>query len=234
MSIFLQRQIDELRKQVVAIGTLCEENVRSAVTAVLTRDVELAGRVIASDKQIDLAEVDLEEECLHTLALNQPVAHDLRYVVAILKINNDLERIGDHAKNIAQQALVLADAPELERMPYDLRAMAGYTTDMLGEALDALVELDVAKARAVRKLDDAVDAINAEMYESSIRLMRQDPMHIDTLVTLMSVSKQLERIADHAWNIAKDVVYMVEGEILRHARTRRARQQQQSATASDD
>ena len=230
MSIFLQRQIDELRKQVVSIGTLCEENVRSAVTAVLTRDIDLANRVIVSDKDIDLAEVDLEEECLHTLALNQPVAHDLRYVVAILKINNDLERIGDHAKNIAQQALVLADAPELERMPYDLRAMAGYTTDMLGEALDALVELDVAKARAVRKLDDAVDAINAEMYESSIRLMRQDPLHIDTLVTLMSVSKQLERIADHAWNIAKDVVYMVEGEILRHARTRQARQQQQSIT----
>ena len=226
MPIFIQRQIDQLRRQVLAIGALCEENVRSSVNAVLTSDTDLAARVIESDKEIDLLEVDLEEECLHTLALHQPVAHDLRYVVAILKINNDLERIGDHAKNIAQQAIVLADAPELERMPYDLRAMAGYTTDMLGESLDALVELDVAKAKAVRKLDDAVDTINAEMYSTSIRLMRQSPHQVDTLVTLMSVSKQLERIADHAWNIAKDVVYITEGEILRHARTRHARQQQ--------
>ena len=221
MSIFLQRQIDELRKQVVSIGTLCEENVRSAVTAVLTRDIHLANRVIVSDKDIDLAEVDLEEECLHTLALHQPVAHDLRYVVAVLKINNDLERIGDHAKNIAQHAIALADEPELREMPYDLRRMAGLTANMLQAALDALVELDVDKAKSIRKLDDDVDEINANMYDATISAMRSSPEHMEQLIHLMSISKQMERIADHAWNIAKDVLYMAEGEILRHVRTRR-------------
>ena len=221
MSVFLHRQIEELKKQVLAIGTLCEENVRDSVSAVLDRDIRVAEAVIAADREIDLAEVELEEECLHTLALNQPVAHDLRYVIAILKINNDLERIGDHAKNIAQQALALADEPEIDHLPYDLRRMSTAVATMLQAALDSLVSLDVDKARSVRKLDDEVDEINANMYAATIDAMREHPDQMEQLVHLMSVSKQLERIADHAWNIAKDVLYMAEGEILRHARTRR-------------
>ncbi|MEM9752461.1 MAG: phosphate signaling complex protein PhoU [Planctomycetota bacterium] len=221
MSIFLERQIDRLKKQVLALGTLCEESVRDAVTAVLKRDVDLADRVIERDKQIDLAEVDLEEECLHTLALNQPVAFDLRYVVAVLKINNDLERIGDHAKNIAEQAIALAEEAELDQMPYDLRTMSQYVTDMLRDALDALVMLDTEKARSVRKQDDQVDRINANMYDAVIAAMRRDPHRMEQLVHFMSISKQLERIADHACNIAKDVLYMAEGEILRHMRLRK-------------
>ncbi|MEM1445636.1 MAG: phosphate signaling complex protein PhoU [Planctomycetota bacterium] len=221
MSIFLERQVDRLKKQVLALGTLCEESVRDAVTAVLKRDVDLADRVIERDKQIDLAEVDLEEECLHTLALNQPVAFDLRYVVAVLKINNDLERIGDHSKNIAGQAIALAEEAELDQMPYDLRTMSQHVTDMLRDALDALVTLDTEKARSVRKQDDQVDRINANMYDAVIAAMRRDPHRMEQLVHFMSISKQLERIADHACNIAKDVLYMAEGEILRHMRIRK-------------
>ncbi len=221
MSIFLERQVEKLKKQVMSLGTRCEESVRDAVAAVLRRDVALAERVIENDKQIDLEEVDLEEECLHTLALNQPVAFDLRYVIAVLKINNDLERIGDHAKNIAQQAIALADEAELDEMPYDLRTMSQNVIEMLHLALDALVQLDTDKARQVRKKDDTVDTINAEMYDAVIAAMRRDPHRMEQLVHFMSISKQLERIADHACNISKDVLYMAEGEILRHMRLRR-------------
>lgn len=221
MSVFLERQVQKLKKQVLHIGTLCEEGVRDAITAVLQRDIALAQRVIEHDKAIDLAEVDLEEECLHTLALNQPVAFDLRYVVAILKINNDLERIGDHAKNIAGQAIALTNEPELERVPYDLRTMSQNVSEMLRNALDALVSLDVDKARAVRKLDDEVDTINATMYDLVIAEMRSQPHHMEQLVHFMSISRQLERMADHCCNIAKDVLYMAEGEINRHMRLRK-------------
>ena len=222
MSVFLERQIEKLKKHVLHIGTLCEESVRDAIAAVSQRDVALAERVIENDKQIDLAEVDLEEECLHTLALNQPVAFDLRYVVAILKINNDLERIGDHAKNIAEQAIALAEEAAVDRVPYDLRTMSQNVSTMLHDALDALVSLDVDKARSVRRLDDSVDTINAQMYDKVIAEMRREPHHMEQLVHFMSISKQLERIADHCCNIAKDVLYMAEGEILRHMRLRQS------------
>ena len=233
MSIFLERQIDRLKKQVMALGTLCEESVRNSVTAVLQRDTDLARRVIENDQQIDLDEVELEEECLHTLALNQPVAFDLRYVVAVLKINNDLERIGDHAKNIAAQAIALADEPELEQVPYDLQAMSQHVTQMLRNALDALVSLDTDKARAVRKQDDRVDTINAQMYDAVIAAMRRDPQRMEQLIHFMSISKQLERIADHACNIAKDVLYMAEGEINRHMRLRKKLADKEAATPRD-
>ncbi len=229
MSVFLERQIDRLKNQVLQLGTLCEENVRDAVTAVLRRDVELARKVIENDKQIDLDEVELEEECLHTLALNQPVAFDLRYVVAVLKINNDLERIGDHAKNIAEQAIALADEPELDQLPYDLRTMVKHVTEMVHNALDALVSLDTDQARGVRKQDNEVDRINAEMYDAVIAAMRRDPHRMEQLVHFMGISKQLERIADHACNIAKDVLYMAEGEILRHMRLRKGQAAEKNA-----
>lgn len=221
MSVFLQKQIDKLKKRVLEIGACCEEGLRDAVVAVLERDAGLAERVIERDTRIDLLEVELEEECLHTLALHQPVAYDLRYVVAVLKINNDLERIGDHAKGIAQQALFLSEEPEIPVPPFDLREMSDTTARMLRWSLDALVELDVDEAKAVRKLDKTVDRINARMYDDVIAAMRKEPLHMEQLVHYMSISRQLERTADHACNIAKDVRYMAEGEIFRHRRKRR-------------
>jgi phosphate transport system protein len=220
--VFLQRQIDKLKKQLVSLGTLVEENVRDAITAVTKRDPELARQVIQKDNRIDLAEVDLEEECLHTLALHQPVAFDLRYVVAVLKINNDLERIGDHAKNIAEQAIALSEEAEVDHLPYELPKMSRCVEQMLRRSLDALISLDVEAAREVREMDDEVDTINRGMYDAVIRQMREDPHQIEQLIHFMSISKQLERMADHTTNIAKDVLYMAQGEITRHERLRKA------------
>lgn len=221
MPLFLQRQVNTLKKMLLNLGALCEEQVRLSLEAVVTRDVELAQRVIEGDKKIDLLEIDVEEECLHTLALHQPVAFDLRYVVAVLKMNNDLERIGDHAKSIAEQAKYLAGEGEVSEPPFDLGAMGRRVEQMLRHALDAVVNIDVELAREVRVLDDEVDIMHASMYGRAIELMRDHPDQTEQMVHFINVSRQLERIADHACNIAKDVLYITEGEIPRHGRLRR-------------
>ncbi|MEL7087262.1 MAG: phosphate signaling complex protein PhoU, partial [Planctomycetota bacterium] len=172
MAVFLQRQINTLKKMVLSLGATCEEQVRLSIQSVTERDVELAGRVIEGDQKIDLLEIDIEEECLHTLALHQPVAFDLRYVVAVLKMNNDLERIGDHAKSIAQQARYLAGEGQIVEMPFDLPAMGQRVERMLHHALDAVVNIDVELAREVRVLDDEVDIMHAGMYGRAIELMK--------------------------------------------------------------
>ncbi|MEM7626991.1 MAG: phosphate signaling complex protein PhoU [Planctomycetota bacterium] len=233
MAIFLQRQINTLKKMVLNLGAACEDQVRLSIKSVNDRDVELASRVIEGDKKIDLLEIDIEEECLHTLALHQPVAFDLRYVVAVLKMNNDLERIGDHAKSIAQQAQYLAGEGEITEMPFDLNAMSQRVEKMLHNALDAVVNIDVELAREVRVLDDAVDIMHAGMYGRAIELMRDHPDQAEQIVHYINISRQLERIADHACNIAKDVLYITEGEIPRHSRLRRARGEASQATGTD-
>ncbi|MBB6428899.1 phosphate signaling complex protein PhoU [Algisphaera agarilytica] len=221
MPIFLQRQINTLKKMLLSLGALCEEQVRDSIEAVVTRDVELAQRVVEGDKKIDLLEIEIEEECLHTLALHQPVAFDLRYVVAVLKMNNDLERIGDHAKSIAEQAKYLAEEGQVNEPPFDLNAMGRRVEQMLRHALDAVVNIDVEVAHQVRVLDDEVDIMHASMYGRAIELMRENPHQTEQMVHYISVSRQLERIADHACNIAKDVLYITEGEIPRHGQIRR-------------
>jgi phosphate transport system protein len=221
MPLFLQRQINTLRKMLVSLGTACEEQVRDSIRSITDRDVALADRVIEGDKKIDLLEIDIEEECLHTLALHQPVAFDLRYVVAVLKMNNDLERIGDHAKSIAERAKALAGLAQIDEMPLDLPGMARRAEQMLRHALDAVINIDVELAREVRVLDDEVDIMHAGMYRRAIELMQQHPDQTEQLIHFISVSRMLERISDHATNIAKDVLYITEGEIPRHGRLRR-------------
>jgi len=218
--LHLQRQISKLTQQFASLGTLVEEAVHASIHAIEHRDVARAEKIIEEDKAIDLMEVDVEEECLHTLALHQPVANDLRFVVAVLKINNELERIGDLAKSIAQQALYLAQQSEVAVVPFDLGGMSRVVESMLRKSLDSLIELDVDKAREVRAMDDQVDEIHAGMHDRVTRAMHENPEQIDQLTHLMSVSRLLERIADHAVNIAKDVIYMAEGEIVRHTKTR--------------
>ncbi len=218
--IHLQRQVNKLKKQLINVGTLVEEAVHESINSIERRDPELAHRIIEGDKKIDLMEVDVEEECLHTLALHQPVAHDLRFVVAVLKINNDLERIGDLAKSIARQSLYLCEQSEIATMPFDLGGMSRIVETMLHKSLNAMVNIDVDEAREVRAMDDQVDAIHSGMYERVNGAMRENPHQIEQLTHLTNVSRQLERIADHAVNVAKDVLYMAEGEIVRHAKTR--------------
>ena len=215
--------MSQIKKLLLGLGALVEESVQSAITAVLNRDTELAQRVIESDIRIDEAEIDIEEECLKTLALHQPVAHDLRFVVAVLKINNDLERIGDLAVNVAEQAKFLAGESEVETPPFDLRGMGLRVESMLHKSLDALINLDIEQAQAVRDLDDEVDAIHRGMYDKVMQAIREQPAELEQMIHFLNISRQLERIADHATNVAKDVMYLVRGEIVRHRAVRQKR-----------
>jgi phosphate transport system protein len=195
---------------------MVENAVHLAVKSVSERDAEMARSVIDGDEEIDQAEVDLEEDCLKLLALYQPVAIDLRYIVAVLKINNDLERIGDLALNIAERAVLLEGLPPCE-IPFDFQGMAEKAKAMLRKSLDALVELDPNLASEVCRADDEVDAINREMYLIVEKGMRENPDQIETLMLMLGISRLLERIADHATNIAEDVIYMTTGQIVRHS-----------------
>lgn len=194
---------------------MVEDSVANAVKSLRDRDPALARLVIDSDIQIDELEVDIEEECQKILALHQPVAHDLRYIIAVLKINAELERIGDAGVNIAERALVLSEIERVD-IPFDFAGMAEKARSMLKRSIDALVNQDTVLAYAVIASDDEVDAINREMYEQVKGGIRNHPEHMEALIHLLSVSRHLERIGDHASNIAEDVIYLTKGDIVRH------------------
>jgi phosphate transport system protein len=213
--LHLQREIDRLKRKVLGLGALVEENLRLAFQAIDQRDAAKARRVIATDALIDQNEVDVEEDCLKILALYQPVAGDLRFVAAVIKINSELERIGDLSANIAERALQLLEEHPVA-VPAQVAVMADRTWTMLEKALDALVRQDAVTARQVLVADDEVDLLYAELIEELKAVIRADFEHLDAIVLLFSVARYLERLADHATNIAEDVLYMVEGEIQRH------------------
>jgi len=215
MSSHLYRAITDLKRKVLDLCAVVEENLQLSVQAVLDQDRELAEKVIAKDKEIDLTEVDVEEEGLKLLALYQPVATDLRFVVAVLKINNDLERVGDMAVNLAERAIGLSHSRFLEPV-YDFAAMAEKSQSMLKRALDSLVNLDVPAARQVCSEDDQVDHLNWDAVEHVEAAIREHPENMNAYLQMLMISRYLERIADHATNIAEDVIYMVEGDIVRH------------------
>ncbi len=216
MSMHFHREMERIKKRVLALSAIVEEDLRIAIRSVRQRDVDLARKVIANDDEIDAMEIGVEEECLKILALYQPVASDLRFIISVLKMNNELERIGDLSKNISKRSLRLAAAPPIT-IPEHLDAIAEKTVSMLKMSLDALVELDALRAHEVCLLDDEVDAINSSMFAIIKEAFRRDPDNIDQHLDLLSVSRYLERIADHATNIAEDVVYLVQGKIIRHA-----------------
>jgi phosphate transport system protein len=211
----LQVEIDHLKKRLLSLSAVAEERVRMAVASIHQRDAKTAQLVIDGDPEIDEMEVDLEEECLKILALHQPLAVDLRYIIAILKINNELERIGDLAVNIAERAVVLA-ALKPTKLPLDFNAMMTKTQQMLQHSLDSLVNLESETAFKVILDDEEVDAMNREMYAIVHNEIVNDVNSLSYLSHLLSVSRHLERIADHATNIAEDVIYLVQGEIVRH------------------
>jgi phosphate transport system protein len=192
-----------------------EEAISKSITALINRDAALAQRVIASDEEIDRMEVEVEEECLKILALYQPVAADLRFVVAVLKINNDLERMGDLARNIAKRVAQLAGA-QAHDLPPEIRTMATQAQEMVKQCLDAVVKGDPALARQIRAEDDAVDDARLQIRRRILQGIKNTPEDVENLLRVNSVSKHIERIADMATNIAEDVIYMVEGEIVRH------------------
>ena len=215
MTYVFQRELDKLNKKLLALSAMVEESLRQAFAAVATRDVARAQAVIVGDLSIDEVEVEVEEECLKVLALHQPVAGDLRYLVAVIKINNELERIGDLATNIAERALQLAEVPPVT-VPVDLLVMAERVGSMLERAIDSLVNRDPGVARQVMASDDEVDDLYAQLLEQLKEMIRADLNAIDAIVYIFSVARYLERLADHATNISEDVLYMVEGEIFRH------------------
>ena len=210
----IERQIVQLKEKILRVGTLVEEAISKSITALINRDTALAQRVMASDEEIDRMEVEVEEECLKILALYQPVAADLRFVVAVLKINNDLERMGDLAKNIAKRVAQLA-GQEVD-LPAEIRSMAMQAQEMVKQCLDAVVRGDPALARQVREEDDVVDDGRQRIQRQVMAGIKADPENAESLLRINSVSKHIERIADMATNIAEDVVYMVEGDIVRH------------------
>ncbi len=215
MSKHLQRQIEALKQKILTVGTLVEDAIAKAISALVNRNGDLAREVIDSDSEIDRMEVDVEEECLKVLALYQPVAADLRFVVAVLKINNDLERMGDLARNIAKRVAYLA-AHERIDLPAEFRGMASKAQGMVKRSLDALVNSDTLLARQIRDEDDEVDSLQRVIRDRIEMQMRQSPEKLELLMRLMSVSRHLERLADMATNVAEDVIYMVEGDIVRH------------------
>ncbi len=211
----LRREVDRLKRKLLALSAYVEESVQRAVKSVSERDEKLAQRVIETDFEIDEMEVDVEEDCLKILALYQPVAIDLRFIIAVLKINNDLERIGDLAVNIAERAVSLSKQARIDS-PFDFQTMAERVQKMLQKALDALVNGDEKLAREVLVSDDEIDEMNRQMYDSIKLGIRQSPENVDTLIQVLAISRNLERIADHTSNIAEDVIYMVDGDIIRH------------------
>ena len=216
MSLHLQRDLDELKRDVLHLGSLVETALGNASIVLRDRRVELAQAVYADESAINEKEVQIEESCLKILALHQPVAIDLRFIVVVLKVNNDLERIGDLAENLTARAVYLA---EREPMPEPMAIINGmFVTirSMLKDSLDSLVKLDVDLARKVIAQDDGVDQINRQMYDDFRQMMARDASMIEQATSWLSCSRYLERIADLATNISEDVVFMVEGEVVRH------------------
>jgi phosphate transport system protein len=206
-----------LKKALFTLSAAVEENLHLAVKAVCEGDASLVDQVRARDLEIDLMEVDLEEECLKIMALYQPVAIDLRFVASVLKINNDLERIGDLAENIVKHAASVSAKDHVDsasRLP----RIAGMAQGMLRKSLDAVVGMDTKLAREVLAADDDVDALYHELIGLLRQRVREDGTKLDEMLPLMLVSKHIERIADLATNIAEDAIYMVDGEIVRHGR----------------
>jgi len=217
MSIYFFKEMGRIKNDILSLSAMVEERLHKAVLAVINRDRDLADEVIRNDADVDAMEVDIEEELLKIMALNQPVAVDLRFLVATLKINNDLERIGDLAVNIAERAQVLSRNVH-ETMPVDLAQMSQAVEKMLRDSIDALVNLDTHAATTVCRSDDAIDKMKHDIDSIIKRRMvaESDKDAMDVLVALLRVTRDLERVADHATNIAEDLVYLTEGCIIRH------------------
>jgi len=215
MSKHLERDLEALENELLTQSSLVEDMINQACKALRETRPDVAAEVIASDSQVDHQEVRIEEHCLKILALHQPVAVDLRRTATILKINNDLERIADLAVNIAERAQSLAEHPEFV-IPPQLERMAQAAIAMVRMALDAFVDQDVLGAREVCARDQEVDTMNRNVIGEMYETMRTQPEMIEAALHFFSASRHVERIADHATNIAEDVIYLVEGEIARH------------------
>lgn len=215
MSKHLERDLELLERDVLAQSSVVEDMIRTAARCLRDQSTEALSDLAELEPKVNAREVRIEEECLKILALHQPVATDLRRVATILKINADLERIGDLAVNIGERVRSMSGLPVVPA-PTGLDEMTSITIEMVREALDAFVAFDVDAARSVGKRDDTVDDLNHNVIDELHEVMKADPSLVEPAVHLFSATRHIERIADHATNIAEDVVYLVEGEISRH------------------
>lgn len=215
MRVHLQRDVEKLKRQILALSAEVENDVRAAVRAVEDRDDQLARQVVDREAQMNAMEVDVEDNCLKILALHQPVAADLRYIIAVLKINQDLERIGDLAVHIAERGLFLCGQSPIS-IPFRLGEMTDKTQAMLKKVLDAFVNLNDVAAHEVCAADSEIDAINRDIFQQVKKAVMQNPALFEPLLQIMHIARHLERIADHATNIGEDLIYLIEGRIVRH------------------
>lgn len=208
-------ELEALKQRLLAMGALVEEQITDAMRALTERDDALARATMERDREVNTYDVDIDEKCVELLALHQPAGRDLRFITTTMKIVTDLERIGDQAVNIAQRALELNREPQLK--PYiDLPRMAERAMRMVKQSLDAFVTRDTPLARAVCEADNEVDALKEQVFRELLTFMMEDPRTVQRSIRLILISRFLERVADHATNIAEMVVYMVEGRIVRH------------------
>ncbi len=208
-------ELEELNQSLLQMGGLVEQSIRRAVQSVVEREKEVAKQVMRDEERVNQMQLEIDASTTRLLALNQPVARDLRRLTAILKINTDLERMGDLAVNVAERAISLANRPRLKAM-VDIPKMASLTESMLLRSLDAFVKGDADLATSVLTSDNEVDALRDAVYDEMVALMQREPMAVPGAVDLMFVARNLERIADHSTNIAEDVIFLVKGEDVRH------------------
>jgi phosphate transport system protein len=213
-------ELGELRSRLLEMAAMAEELVRQAVEAVLERDEEKAEAVILGDRELDAMEVEMDEACVQLLALHQPFARDLRLIMMAMRISNDLERVGDHAVNIAETVRHLEARPSADRFP-QLEEIARVAREMLSDALDSFVREDPDAAHQVCLRDDRADALHESLFRTLLTHMMEDPRRIGSAMALILVSRNLERVADLATNVAEDVIYLVEGRIIKHGGARR-------------
>ena len=208
-------ELQSLKEQILRMGGLAEEQVQGALRALVERDSDLARRIIENDRQVNTMDVAIDEDCLRLLALQQPTARDLRFITTAMKISTELERISDLAENICERAIELNEEPQLK--PYiDIPLMANWALKMVKDALDAFVNHDADLARKVCLDDDFVDDLTHQLFRELLSFMVENPQTTTRAIRITFIAKYLERIADHATNVAELVVYLVEGKIIRH------------------
>jgi phosphate transport system protein len=215
MQRHFHEELEGLKQTLLAMGALVEDQIRRVMRALIDRDDVLAQSVIERDREVNTYDVEVDEKCVELLALHQPAAGDLRFITTAMKIVTDLERIGDQAVNIAQRVRELNLEPQLK--PYiDLPRMADLSQTMVKESLDAFVARDTELARRVCAGDAAVDALNHQIFRELLTFMMEDPKTIPRAIRLILISRFLERVADHATNIAEMVIFMVDSKMVRH------------------
>ncbi|MBF0572150.1 MAG: phosphate signaling complex protein PhoU [Desulfamplus sp.] len=215
MASNLNKEMNTIKKSILSLGAMAEHRFRKAIDAVKKGDRDIAQSIIDSDVEIDELEVDIEEECLKILALYQPVAIDLRFLIAVIKINNDLERVADEAVNIAQRVKTIS-GKNIGKYNFDYTRMAELAGLMLKKSLDALVQMDSDIAESVQTTDKLVNAIRNEAYDAMKDAIISSPEYAGQIVNRYLIARHLERIGDHATNIAEEVRHLVNGKIVRH------------------